>query len=160
MIQRIQSVYLLLASVLSVVGLCLPVAYIVVGRGDMTLEASVMERVYNLWVSNASESGYSLTTWPLFVLLLAAAALTLYTIFAFRNRVVQARLCLFISFLLLGWHLVFAVFSQVLVDALAGESFQPAFGAFLPFVALLLTVLARRAIIADEKMVRAADRIR
>ena len=33
---------------------------------------------------------------------------------------------------------------------------QPAFGAFLPFVALLLTVLARRAIIADEKMVRAA----
>ena len=87
MIQRIQSVYLLLASVLSVVGLCLPVAYIVVGRGDTTLEASVMERVYNLWGSNASESGYSLTTWPLFALLLAAAALTLYTIgFASSSR--------------------------------------------------------------------------
>ena len=160
MIQRIQSVYLLLASVLSVFFLRLRRPQRSTLIPDTTLEASVMERVYNLWVSNASESGYSLTTWPLFVLLLAAAALTLYTIFAFRNRVVQARLCLFISFLLLGWHLVFAVFSQVLVDALAGESFQPAFGAFLPFVALLLTVLARRAIIADEKMVRAADRIR
>ena len=41
-----------------------------------------------------------------------------------------------------------------------GTTFKPAFAACLPLVTIILYLLARAGIIADEKLVRAADRIR
>ncbi len=159
MIQRIQSVYLLLASILCVVCLCLPVATLLVTDAKLAIEASATQQVYNLWIVSG-DGARQFTTCPLFLLLLCSASLMLYTIFAYRNRMMQSRLCLFISLLLLGWHILYAVYSQILVGAGSGGAFQGSFAAVLPFVSLVLTVLARRRIIADEKLVRAADRIR
>ena len=153
MIQRIQSVYLLLASILCVVCLCLPVATLLVTDAKLAIEASATQQVYNLWIVSG-DGARQFTTCPLFLLLLCSASLMFYTIFAYRNRMMQSRLCLFISLLLLGWHILYAVYSQILVGAGSGGAFQGS------FAALVLTVLARRRIIADEKLVRAADRIR
>ena len=84
--------------------------------------------------------------WPLFVVQILASAISLYTIFLFKRRKVQANLCLCSIFVCL-------IHQGKLTDQLP-------LTAALPMVAAILCFMARRAILADEKLVRAADRIR
>ena len=151
MIQRIQTVYLLLAVIFSVVALCLPIGTVEVSGQTALGGSQTVATVYNLWV--VGNGACRFVTFPLFVL-------ACYAIFGYRNRMSQARLCLFVSFLLLGWHVVYAVYSRVLAVPADGQSFSVSLAAALPFLSLVLCVMARRAIIADERLVRAADRIR
>lgn len=150
MIQRIQSVYMLIAVVVSVVCLCMQI-------GTFMVDETVVTRMYNLWMTDA-EGMHSLQTWPLFIVLVFSSAFGLFTIFMYRNRIVQARFCLFNALLVIGWYILYAVFAHVLAPA--DSSFSLSVSAVLPLVALVGYVLARRAILADEKLVRAADRIR
>ncbi|MGN0221352.1 MAG: DUF4293 domain-containing protein [Prevotella sp.] len=152
MIQRIQSAYLAISILLLIVSSCFPWGYISnQGNGDL------ME-VYNLYV-NIGKS-YSLITLPLFLIQLAAVLLSAYTISSYGNRRNQMRLCTFILVLLVGWHLLATVFFLVLPDAANLEVFRLHWFSVLPLVSVLLTYLARRAIHADEELVRSADRIR
>jgi hypothetical protein len=59
--------------------------------------------------------------------------------------------------MIIGWYVVYGVFSQVLMT---GFDFHIKFAACLPLVAFILLWLARHSILADEALVRAADRIR
>lgn len=154
MIQRIQSVYLLIAAICSVVCLSLPVGRYV---SDGLLSATM----YNLWIVSADASGRSFASAPLFVILLLSAALQVYTIFMYGNRKLQMRLCSFSALLVVGWYIVYAVMSMLYGgDAAAKAEFSPAISGALPAVSVILTVMARMAIRADERLVRAADRIR
>ena len=157
MIQRIQTVYLLAAVMLSVVCMFLQI-------GEFSIDGLAVAREYNLWMmymDNDSSHHFTFVTAPLFVILIASAAMGAYAIFAYRNRMVQARFCMFDSLLMVGWYALYAVYSRVLggVDGSIAD-FTPSFAAVLPAVALVLNLLARRAILADERLVRAADRIR
>lgn len=151
MIQRKQTLYLLAAFIVQAVCLCLPVARLVPDA------MGVASEVYNLWVLT-DEGARLFTPWPLFALLLVACPVSLGAIMLYKNRKVQAKLCLLNVFLLLIWY----AFYIYLSTSLGGEteSFHVAFAASLPFVALLLTLLARQGIMADEKLVRSMDRIR
>lgn len=157
MIQRIQTIYLLLAVVLSVACLCMQI-------GTFSVDGMAVAREYNLWVmhvDNAPEHHFSFATVPLFVVLLLSAALGLYSIFAYRNRITQARFCVFNMLLVVGWYILYAVYGFVLIDAGGNPVyFAPSFPAALPAVAFVFHLLARRGIMADERLVRAADRIR
>lgn len=153
MLQRIQSVYLFLAAVATVVCLCLPVGTYA------AVEGVCVATEYNLWLSFA-DGGHSLTVWPLFVVLVLEAALSLYAIFCYHNRMAQARLCVFGSLLVIGWYAVYAVMGLAMGCGIEGASFSPSWEAVLPAVSFALLLLARRAIMADERLVRAADRIR
>ena len=85
------------------------------------------------------------------------------TIFLFRRRLLQIRLCVVEIVLLLGcvamegvyYFLSWRVFSDL---AFHTQGFKPAIA--LPLVCLLFAYLAARAIFRDELLVRAADRIR
>lgn len=83
------------------------------------------------------------------LLLAASAVLSVYTIFQYKRRIFQARLCLGGLFVLLAWYIGVAVLEG---EASLVES--------LPMVAVILIFLARKGILDDEKLVRAADRIR
>lgn len=152
MIQRIQTLYLLAAVALSIVCLCLQI-------GAVSADGMTVACEYNLWVM-AADGTVSWSVWPLFAVLTLASAVGLYTIFMFRNRVLQARFCMFCSLLVVGWYVVYAVFGHVIADSSANQVFSPSLTAALPLISLVLYILARRAIIADERLVRAADRIR
>ena len=97
------------------------------------------------------------------VLLALACALPLVTIFLFRRRLLQLRLCVVEMVLLLGsvimegvyYFLSWRVFSDL---TFLTQGFRPAIA--LPLVCLLFAYLAARAIFRDELLVRAADRIR
>ena len=97
------------------------------------------------------------------VLLALACALPLVTVFLFRRRLLQIRLCVVEMVLLLGslvmegvyYFLSWRVFSDLTFHT---QGFKPAI--VLPLVCLLFAYLAARAIFRDELLVRAADRIR
>lgn len=154
MIQRIQTIYLFLAVVLTVLCLCLSI-------GTFSAAGMPVVREYNLWVTDVLGE-HHFTTWPLFAVLVLSSSIGLCNIFLFRNRKIQARICLFNVLLILGWYILYAVFSQTLntVAEVVELSFQPAIAASLPCVAIIFYFMARRAILADEKLVKAMDRIR
>ena len=93
--------------------------------------------------------------WQLFVLQMLASAVSLYTIFLYKRRKVQANLCLIPIFACLVWYVVLAV---MIHQGQLPE--QLPLTAALPLVSAIFCFMARKAILADEKLVRAADRIR
>lgn len=157
MIQRIQTIYLLIAVVLSVICMFMPL-------GEFVVDGLPVAREYNLWllvVDGASTHHFTFATSPMFAVLLVSSALGCYAVFAFRNRLAQARLCMFGALLIVGWYILYAVYSRILggTDGQIAE-FSPSWAAVLPALSLVFLLLARRAIMADERLVRAADRIR
>lgn len=93
--------------------------------------------------------------WILFGIQMLASALSLYTIFIYKHRPRQANLCMGAVLVNLVWYIVLAV--QIDRGQLS-ENIP--WTACLPLISAILCFMARRAIIADEKLVRAADRIR
>ena len=150
MIQRKQSVFLLIAFIVSLVCLCLPL-------GSFEPQAmGVGFKMYNLMVVLGSGADYSVC--GLFGLLLISSVLSLAIIFLYKNRPLQSRLCLCNMFLLLAWYVVLGVMTRNVISA--DTNFHISFAACLPAVALILNFMARVAIVKDEKMVRASERIR
>lgn len=97
-------------------------------------------------------------SWAMFIILLLASSIDLLTIFIYKQRMRQAALCVVSLFVYIAWYVALIVYSkQTAPDAAA---FHLSWETVLPMVAAILTLMARKAIIADEKLVRAADRIR
>ncbi len=146
MIQRIQSVFLLLAGLAGLGLLRLPFA-----STAQTIPAS----------SLFQDSLYTIQDHPaLMGLFLAGAALALIAIFLFKNRKLQGNLAR-ISFIaiLIGFILAIVFFMNDVAYQGAAE-FEDDYGIFLPFVSLIFLILAMRGINKDEKMVRSMDRLR
>lgn len=150
MIQRIQSIYLLVTTVLMIVCMCNPV-------GSILSSDNEISTFTNLYITIAGgQKDYA--PWALFGILLIIALLAFITIFLYKKRMLQIRLTIFSSILLIGYYLTLAVF---VFTILADEtSFTPSWLVCLPFVALVLNWLAIRAIGADEALVKAYDRLR
>lgn len=156
MIQRIQTIYMIIAIVLSVACLCMEI-------GTFSIDGLTIAHEYNLWVMTVDNNAatHQFTTAPMFAVLILSATLGIYSIFAYRNRIAQAKLCMFNMLLLLGWNILYAVYRHILIDGNGQPvDFDMCLPAFFPVIALIFYLLARRRILADENLVRAADRIR
>ena len=154
MIQRIQTVYLFLAAVIAAVCIALPVGMLVPEGMGVTSD------IYSLFILTAdTEHAYDFSVCGMFIALAAATVLSLVTIFMFKNRRMQARLCSLAVVLLLVWYVLY-VLDVYTIGEEYNAVFVVKFPAALPAVALILILLARRAILKDEALVRAADRIR
>lgn len=151
MIQRKQTLFLLIAVVVAIVCLCLPLGYFTTG---MPGEASTM---YNLWIVRP-DGTYDWSIWALFAILLITCPIALVAIFSYHNRKAQSRFCMFNILLSLGWYVVFTVTAFGLKGSMG--KFDVSFNAILPAVSMILYFMARKAILADEALVRSADRIR
>lgn len=149
MIQRIQTVYLLVVAILMVVMMSLPVGY-------FYTKTSVSE-LTNLAVI-APDGSANYAPWALFVLIMLVAVLSIVTIFLYRKRMVQIRLCLFSIIILVGYYATLAAFVWgTLKDS---GSFSPAWTLCLPLVSMIFEWLAIRAIGKDEMLVKAYERLR
>ena len=150
MIQRKQTVFLFLALLATIACLCLPVgSFVPQGMGTEN-------QLMNLWI-NETNGGRNFSVWALFAILLVTCPINTFAIFDYHNRKRQARFCMFSMLMIIGWYIVYGVFSQVLMP---GFTFHVGFAACLPLIAFILLWLARHSILADEALVRAADRIR
>ena len=83
------------------------------------------------------------------ILQVLSALLSAFTIFQYKKRILQARLCLAGLFIVFAWYIGVAV-----LEARVGTIEA------LPMVNAILIFMARKGILDDEKLVRAADRIR
>lgn len=152
MIQRIQSLYLLLAAAFMSLTLFMPIATFVVDGQTYELTA------FSLTCGEISQS----TIW-LGIILAIATALPLITIFLFKKRTLQIRLCAVEVVLLIGSLVLVALYywlTSRLFEGLVIDHRQFGWAAPMPIVALVLSYLASRAIFKDEVLVRSLDRIR
>lgn len=150
MIQRKQTVYLLLAFILVCISQILPLGL---------FRPAGMGTDYIMYTTQIVHEGTAdLSVFPLFALLLLSGIMSLGGIFLYRNRKRQSAVCVWNMVVLLVWYACVTGF--VLVKSDGNLNFHPAFSSVLPFTAFIAVFMARRGIIHDEKLVRAADRIR
>lgn len=150
MLQRKQSLFLLLAVILNIVCLMMPVGELVPdGLGVNTV-------VYNLWIKDGNGTA-SFASAPLFAVLLIESVLSIFAIFRYNNRKQQIKMCSWNMLLLVVWYLAFAA---VYVANKDNGDFKLCFSFILPLVSFILTYMARRGVKADEALIRAAERIR
>ena len=149
MIQRIQSVYLLVVSILMIVCMCNPVGSIIAGTQEIS-------EFGNLCIT-LPDGTKDYAPWALFVILLVVAVLAFGTIFLFKKRMLQIRLTIFSTVVLIGYYLALVAYIFMLAE---DTSFTPSWTICLPFVSIILNWLAIRGIGADEALVKAYDRLR
>ena len=149
MIQRIQSVYLLVVTILMVICMCSPI-------GSIITNANEISELGNLCIT-LPDGTKDYSPWALFVILLVVAALSFVTIFLFKKRMLQIRLTIFSSVVLIGYYLALVAYLFMLAE---DTTFSASWTICLPFAALILNWLAIRGIGADEALVKAYDRLR
>ena len=149
MIQRIQSVYLLVVTILMVICMCSPI-------GSIITNANEISELGNLCIT-FPDGTKDYSPWALFVILLVVAALSFVTIFLFKKRMLQIRLTIFSSVVLIGYYMALVAYLFMLAE---DTPFSASWTICLPFAALILNWLAIRGIGADEALVKAYDRLR
>lgn len=155
MIQRIQTIYLLIIVALTAGILFLPLAVLRSGDQLFSFDASGISTM-----TEQPELIYP--TWGLFALTAIIAIIAFLTIFLFKKRMLQIRLCIFNFVLMIGLYGLFFFFYWNLKQQLAVEemSFSLKFASCFPFVCMVLDYLAIRNIGADETLVRSLNRLR
>lgn len=149
MIQRKQTLFLLLALILVVLTLCQPFASIdAQGLGSEQL-------LFNTGYKDGNGQLH-LGLWHLFSALVVSFIFGLTAIFTYTRRRLQMRLCTWAAVFSALWYVL--VFSSIDLGNI--RSYHPRFAFFLPLVAIVLFYLAYRGVKHDDDLVRSADRIR
>ena len=149
MIQRIQSVYLFLVTLILSISAFIAQGYFLTVDGAQ----------YNFKPLGLVVEDQSFSTWALIALLLISALIALFTLFVYRSRPHQIRLCILNILLLLGYYGAFTFYVIKIKSDLDAE-FIPSWTIGLPGVAIILTYLALRGVAKDEALVRSYNRIR
>ena len=143
MIQRIQTIYLLLSSIAS---------------GGLIF-------IFNLWISKGEKifvldlfSNKSISLQLIPIMFCISSILAIVNIFIFNNRKLQfviGRILILINLFLLG----LLIYQSLMISGEISVS-EKGIGMFLPILAILLLVLANNAIKTDEDLVKSVDRLR
>jgi len=136
MLQRIQTIYLLISAVIS---------------GGLIF-------VFHLWTTLNEVEFYAIEDQLFLALFLCSSALALITIFKYKNRQTQfvlGRLNIILNFILLGLFVYRSL-------NLSGETYvsEKGIGMLLPIFSIVFLVLANKAIKKDEDLVKSVDRLR
>lgn len=144
MLQRIQTLYLLIATVLMALITFLPMVTYTTPTGVEQLKA--FDLIY------------------IGALLAICTLIPFVTIWLFKNRWLQIRLCFAELVLLLGAQ-IFAIVYSVRVtsgmrDTISGLVADKSITIIFPAIAMILVALAIRGIIKDQQLIKSLDRIR
>ena len=149
MIQRIQTIYLLAVTILMVICMCNPIGSIIAGTNEIS-------EFSNLSIT-LPDGTVDYSPWALFAILLVVSILSFITIFLFKKRMLQIRLTIFSSVMLIGYYMALVAYIFMLAEE---ASFSPSWIICIPFIGVILNWLAIRGIGADEALVKAYDRLR
>ena len=151
MIQRKQSVYLLISVILSAVCMFLPIGKFI--SENMGADSTL----YNIAIKGMDGS-VDYVVCILFVLLLISTVSSLLNIFLYKNRKIQSKICKANMLVLVVWYAAYVYFAF----AGGGEGTEFSFGtaAVMPFFAIIAQILANNGIRSDEELIRSMDRIR
>ncbi|KAA6331577.1 hypothetical protein EZS27_019829 [termite gut metagenome] len=151
MIQRIQSLYLLLVTGLLIVSIYMPLGYFYSTSGGATY-------TFSTWELDMGNRSYS--TWGLLIIILLCAGIAFTTIFFFKKRMLQIRMTIFNSVLTIGYYLAVMAFYFILRDKPEMGLFRISWTLCFPAITVILNLFVIRAIWHDEIMVKATNRLR
>ncbi len=151
MIQRIQTVYLLLATLFMFLFYIFPVSIFITDL--FTYE------FHNCHITHPENIEVPVTLIPLAAIPLLSGLISFVTIFLFKNRKLQIKLGK-INMLVILSVLGLTVYYFIKISNLLGGEVKYGIAGIFPVLAFIMIILANKAIKKDEELVRAADRIR
>jgi len=155
MIQRIQSIYLVLALIASVLMFIFPLAEFY-GSSNFVLYAYQLD----FFDPDPSLTFNPYFLLPLMALLVLLVFLPIITIFSFKSRKRQ----LLLTKISMGLTLVLLAsyfFGYIaLLENAVGNPPHYEFASFMPALTFLFLLLANRSILKDEKLIKSMDRLR
>lgn len=153
MIQRKQTLYLLLSGLLMLIPIYLPMMDVITNNMLLSFFSTGFQDMSGEIVFQ---------TWVLFGLNILVVLLSLVTIFLFKNRVLQMRITVFNLILKFGFYglgvLYYYNFHNILDSNIELGMIRPWIA--IPIVCMILDYLAHRAIAIDERTVRYMYRLR
>lgn len=152
MIQRIQSIWLLLAALSISCLLFLPMVTSNLVGGEFYITASGMYQKIG-GIAKQIESYL-----PLLISVVALTLLCFINIFNFKNRKLQKRITYVSIVLMIGLSFWCSVYAKKMPGGLELANYGT--GMFLPPLAIAFCLLAIRGINRDEALLRSADRLR
>jgi len=162
MIQRIQSVYLLLAFMMGILVFMFPIASFLTETAYLKFFICHIQDLFPDPFSEMKVAGQTFPwfyTIPLAVLQVIICCLVLLTVFQYKNRTLQVKinyLTILLNVLLVGGIFYFAS----LIEKQTGAVADYGFGGIFPLVSIVLIFLANYGVKKDEKLIRSADRLR
>ncbi len=136
MIQRIQTIYLLISAII----------------------AAGLIFVFHLWTNSNDVPVFAKDNMTYLLLFLGSALLSLISIFSYKKRQSQfvlGRLNIILNFILLGLFVY-----QLLISPGESHISEKGVGIFMPIFSIVFLVLANKAIKKDEDLVKSVDRLR
>jgi len=148
MIQRIQTLYLLVTGILMSIALFLPL---------LTFQTGGM--VYEMDARQLSGQEETVSTIGLFIVGILSALTALIAIFFYKKRVLQVKLTR-LSTILALLFIAYAIYLGFDFSTQLNAQWHPGITAALPVISVILNCLAIKGIKADEALVRSLDRLR
>ena len=155
MLQRIQSIYLLLASLALFALFLFPLVHNVYVDGkpvDVSV-TGVYQDINGVHTHTQFFAGLTIAT-------AIIAIVPLIIIFLYKNRKQQIALAYSTILVIIGYSFWLAQEAKSVLGSIQLDTHSWGIGLFLSSFSLLLMLLAIRAIKADEKLVKSADRLR
>ena len=154
MIQRIQSIYLLLAGIFAALAFVTPCALFTGAQPDATCSLYGCHNVASTIAEEQFTNRFGVT-----LMTALSTILPLIIIFGYKNRKRQISHVNLAMLLVVAWYAVCAAYCFAAASR-TGFEVAPSYGLAFPALSLLALYLAKRGIKHDEALVRAADRIR
>ncbi len=152
MIQRIQTLYLFLSVLF--LGFMFAFPY------TLFIDQNTIAYVFDFFGVYKLEAGTRIMgVLPLEILISVVFLINLITIFLFKNRILQMRLCVFNMLLMLGILVLSGYYITYIKKQLNAQVYYK-ITLLLPLISLLFTWLSFRNIRKDELLIRSVDRIR
>lgn len=162
MIQRRQTIYMLLSAIISALLFFMPLASFNDGVNVMKFTIFGIENPIDTLTISQSY------TWPLIALAVLMTILPFYTLLRYKKRQHQVRMCqldLLVNVVFIG--VVFLYYEadiQQVIAAVEGDTYQLEVAYFIgmaiPLVSLVLEILAIRGIKKDIELLKSIDRLR
>ena len=165
MIQRIQSVYLLLVFIFSLLAMFLTVGTLRIVDPQLATGIPAGEIVIKLTgvvfpegLSNLPEN--SILGVVALIIAFVAMGISGFAIMQYKKRSFQLQLAKLIVLFLVGQVLTIFYFVEHFKNFFVAYELTYGLGVFLPLISMILTLLAIKAIRRDELLVKSAERIR
>jgi len=155
MIQRIQSLYLLLTSLFSLLFLNGPILTFFDNSGSFVkiTYSGILKYTAN---SDPVKTG---EVWPVLTLALLIALLSLIIIFLYKNRVFQMLLARILILLVSAFIGTCLIYSYIVISKFEA-SFASWYKLIIPIIQMILSLLAYGGIKKDDDLVKSYDRLR
>lgn len=153
MIQRVQSLFLLISIVATILTFFIPIGVLTDG---INIAEATPYGVYD-----KASNGQLMSNKYFFYLPLALAfALTTIALMSFKNRKGQLKYLKFTFLLFAVTFVLMALFVNDIQNTLSGMKYSLGLGFFFPLIGVAFNWLAAKSIKKDEDLVRSVDRIR